>query len=52
MIKQQKQYNKKCQVFTPQNYVETLLDYIDYNEECFYKSIKEFQKRNRRFGGI
>ena len=41
MIKQQKQYNKKCQVFTPQNYVETLLDYIDYNEECFGKKILE-----------
>ena len=32
------------------DFVDTL--WPDYNEECFYKSIKEFQKRNRRFGGI
>ena len=32
------------------DFVDTL--WPDYNEECFYQSIKEFQKRNRRFGGI
>ena len=32
------------------DFVDTL--WPDYNEECFYKSIIEFQKRNRRFGGI
>lgn len=32
------------------DFVETL--WPDYNEECFYQSIKEFQKRNRRFGGL
>ena len=30
--------------------VDTL--WPDYNEESFYQSIKEFQKRNRRFGGL
>ena len=24
----------------------------DFNERYFYKALKEFQKRNRRFGGI
>ena len=32
------------------DFVDTL--WPDYNEECFYQSIKEFQKRNRRFGGL
>lgn len=32
------------------DFVDTL--WPDYNEECFYNSIKEFQKRNRRFGGV
>lgn len=32
------------------DFVDTL--WPDYNEECFYSSIKEFQKRNRRFGGV
>lgn len=32
------------------DFVDTL--WPDYNEECFYNSIREFQKRNRRFGGI
>ena len=32
------------------DFVDTL--WPDYDEECFYSSIKEFQKRNRRFGGV
>ena len=32
------------------DFVDTL--WPDYTEECFYQSIKEFQKRNRRFGGL
>ena len=32
------------------DFVDTL--WPDYKEECFYQSIKEFQKRNRRFGGL
>lgn len=32
------------------DFVDTL--WPDYNEEYFYQSIKEFQKRNRRFGGL
>ena len=32
------------------DFVDTL--WPDYNEESFYQSIKEFQKRNRRFGGL
>lgn len=32
------------------DFVDTL--WPDYNEECFYNSIKEFQRRNRRFGGV
>jgi undecaprenyl diphosphate synthase len=32
------------------DFVDTL--WPDYNEECFYQSIKEFQNRNRRFGGL
>ena len=33
--------NKKCQVFTPQNYVEKLLDSIDYSHNIIGKSIME-----------
>lgn len=32
------------------DFVDTL--WPDYTEDCFYNSIKEFQKRNRRFGGV
>lgn len=32
------------------DFVDTL--WPDYTEDCFYNSIKDFQKRNRRFGGV
>lgn len=32
---------KKCQVFTPENYVDLLLNYADYNENLFGKKILE-----------
>lgn len=33
--------NKKCQVFTPVNYVEELLDSVNYNEDLYGKRILE-----------
>ncbi len=32
---------KKCQVFTPENYVDLLLNYADYNENLYGKKILE-----------
>ena len=32
---------KKCQVFTPENYVDLLLDYIGYNSNLYGKKILE-----------
>ena len=32
---------KKCQVFTPENYVDLLLNFADYNENLFGKKILE-----------
>ena len=31
--------NKKCQVFTPENYVRELLDSVGYTEHLFLPSI-------------
>ncbi|EMB47614.1 MULTISPECIES: Eco57I restriction-modification methylase domain-containing protein [Treponema] len=36
-----KQMNKKCQIFTPKNYVEKLLDCVKYNEHLYNKKILE-----------
>lgn len=33
--------NKKCQVFTPQNYVEKLLDDVGYTSNLFGKKVLE-----------
>ncbi len=33
--------NKKCQIFTPENYVEKLLDCVNYNEDLHNKKILE-----------
>ena len=33
--------NKKCQVFTPNDYVKELLDSVGYNENIYEKSILE-----------
>ncbi|WP_252509188.1 Eco57I restriction-modification methylase domain-containing protein [Treponema denticola] len=33
--------NKKCQIFTPKNYVEKLLDCVKYNEHLYNKKILE-----------
>ena len=33
--------NKKCQIFTPENYVEKLLDCVKYNEHLYDKKILE-----------
>ena len=33
--------NKKCQVFTPVNYVEELLDSVNYKEDLFGKRLLE-----------
>lgn len=33
--------NKKCQIFTPENYVEELLDSIDYKKQLYGKKILE-----------
>ena len=36
-----RQMNKKCQIFTPKNYVEKLLDCVKYNEHLYNKKILE-----------
>lgn len=33
--------NKKCQIFTPENYVEELLDCINYSENIYNKKVLE-----------
>lgn len=33
--------NEKCQVFTPENYVEKLLDCVGYNEQLYGKKVLE-----------
>lgn len=33
--------NKKCQVFTPENYVEELLDSVDYKHQLYGKKVLE-----------
>jgi hypothetical protein len=33
--------NKKCQVFTPQDYVKKLLDSVDYTHDLYGKKIIE-----------
>lgn len=34
--------NKKCQVFTPKDYVKKLLDSIGYVNNLYGKNIREF----------
>ena len=33
--------NKKCQVFTPENYVRELLDSVEYTEHLYGRKILE-----------